>query len=79
MTAMNASVQQADLRTAFTFLTVKNLTITWGRPAVPHMSAAVMQNMFSVLRLELVNSLNPSSVLILLIFSRNGSDSPLAV
>ena len=48
ITAMNASVQQAELRTACTLFTVKNRTITCGNPAVPHIRAAVMQNMFTI-------------------------------
>ena len=42
--AMNSSAQPADLRASRTLGTVKKRTITCGRPAVPIISAAVMQN-----------------------------------
>ena len=45
---MKHRVQQADVRTERTFFTVKKRTITWGSPAVPHINAAVMQNMLIV-------------------------------
>ena len=42
--AMNNNANPADLRASFTFLTVKNLTITCGKPAVPTIKANVMAN-----------------------------------
>ena len=41
---MNTSAQPADTRAARALGTVKNRMITCGSPAVPNMSAAVMQN-----------------------------------
>ena len=46
---------------------------------MPHMRAAVMQNMLMVSSFPAVNSLKPSSVLILLSFSRKGIFEPSAV
>jgi hypothetical protein len=43
--AMNTSAYPALLRASFTRGTVKKRTITWGNPAVPTMSAAVMKAM----------------------------------
>ena len=41
---MNSSAQPADLRASDALGTVKKRTITCGRPAVPTISAMVMQN-----------------------------------
>ena len=41
---MNSSAQPAERRASETLGTVKKRTITCGRPAVPTISASVMQN-----------------------------------
>ena len=68
--AMKNSAQPADLRASDTFGTVKKRTMTCGRPAVPTIRAAVMQNTSIVLFDPLVYSANPSSVLSPLSLSR---------
>ncbi len=61
-TAINNKANPADFLASFTFLTVKNLTITWGKPAVPTIKASVMAKI-SILSLDpSVYSLKPSSV-----------------
>ena len=75
---MNTNVQQAEVRTAFTFFTVKKRTITCGSPAVPHINADVMQNMSIRGNEPLVYFAKPNWVLILSNLSRNGNDSPFA-
>ncbi len=42
--AINTRAYPADLRASFTLGTVKKRTITWGKPAVPTIKAAVMKN-----------------------------------
>ena len=46
--AINSNAQPADLRASATFFTVKNRTITWGKPAVPTINAAVIQKTSSL-------------------------------
>ena len=46
---MNTNAQPADVLASFTFGTVKNLTITCGRPAVPIIRDSVYINMFNLL------------------------------
>jgi hypothetical protein len=41
--AINIKAYPADFLASLTFGTVKNLTITCGKPAVPNIKAAVMQ------------------------------------
>ena len=42
--AIKIKAYPADFLASLTLGTVKNRTITWGRPAVPSIKAAVMQN-----------------------------------
>ena len=42
--AINISAYPADFLASLTLGTVKNLTITWGNPAVPNINAAVIKN-----------------------------------
>ena len=60
--AMNNNAQPALLRASRTLGTVKKRTITCGKPAVPTISAAVIQNTSNVPFVPDVYSLNPSWV-----------------
>ena len=46
--AINSNAHPADLRASATFFTVKNRTITCGKPAVPTINAAVIQKTSNV-------------------------------
>ena len=46
--AINKSAHPADFLASLTFLTVKNLTITCGSPAVPIIKAAVIRKTSNV-------------------------------
>ena len=58
---INNNANPTDFLASLTFLTVKNLTITWGKPAVPTMSAMVIQNTSITDFDPLVYSVKPKS------------------
>ena len=45
--AINSKAHPADFLASLTFFTVKNLTITCGKPAVPIINAAVVKKISS--------------------------------
>ena len=59
---MNMSAQPAEMRAAWADFTVKKRMMTCGRPAVPNMSAAVMQKTSKVDLSVCVYSRKPRSV-----------------
>ncbi len=59
---MKINAQPADLRASETFGTVKKRMMTCGRPAVPTISAIVMQKMSNMAFEPEVYSLKPKSV-----------------
>ena len=59
--AMHIKAYPADFLASLTFGTVKNLTITCGKPAVPNIKAAVMQKISILDLVPSVYALNPKS------------------
>ena len=63
--AIKIKAYPADFLASLTFGTVKNLTITCGKPAVPNINAAVMQKISMFDLAFSVYAINPSSVVTL--------------
>ena len=59
---MKSRAQPADVLASLTLGTVKKRTMTWGRPAVPIINAAVIQKISIFDLLKSVYELNPISL-----------------
>ena len=59
---INKSASPTDFLASLTFFTVKNLTITCGKPAVPTIKARVIQKISATDFVPDVYSVNPKSL-----------------